>query len=152
MNKTILTILLVVVVGVGGFYGGTVYEKSSLSKQGLLRSANSAGGMRSGQGGTGQGGQGRGIGMGANGGFVTGQIISKDPTSITIKTRDGSSRIVYYSSSTSIGKSTSGSADDLTTGQTVMVGGTTSSDGSMTAQNIQIRPDMPAGSAPGQGQ
>lgn len=146
MNKTILTILIVVVVGAGAFYGGTVYEKSSLTKQGLLRSGNGGNSMRFGQGGSqGQGGQGRGTGAnGANGGFVTGQILSKDATSITIKTRDGSSRIVYYSGSTSIGKSTSGSADDLATGQTVMVSGTTSSDGSMTAQSVQIRPDQSA--------
>jgi hypothetical protein len=144
-NKYIaIGIILLVVVGGGAFYEGKTYEKSNLAKQGLLRSSSSGGPGGDRQGGAGGrafGGGGQG-GNGANpaGSFTTGQIIAKDDKSITIKTRDGGSQIVYFSDSTTIGKAVSGASSDLATGQQVMVNGKSSPDGSLSAQNIQIRP------------
>jgi hypothetical protein len=142
-KNIIITAILVVVVGAGAFFGGTVYEKSSLTKAGLLRGGNNLG-NRQGQGEQGQN-QGRpggaGFNRGAGGGdFATGQIISKDDKSITIKIQDGGSRIVFFSDSTTVGKSTQGTAADLNTGEQVMVNGKSNPDGTVTAQNIQIRP------------
>ena len=88
------------------------------------------------------------MGRGANGGnFAIGQIISQDNTSITIKTQDGSSKIVFFSGSTQIGKLAQGSSSDLSIGEQVMINGQSNADGSIAAQNIQIRPDQtqPAG-------
>src|SRR5690348_14238025 len=73
-------------------------------------------------------------------GSVDGSIVSKDATSITVKSMDGSSKVVLLGGSTTISKSTAGTADDLATGTDVLVTGTTNSDGSVTAQNVQIRP------------
>ena len=138
----IMAIVAIIVVGAGAFYGGMQYEKSKLNSLGLLRSS-----AAQGQGGNRQGGapgQGQGQnrqGRGANGGnFASGQIISKDDKSITVKMQDGSSKIVYFSDSTTIGKSTQGAASDLNTGEQVMANGTSNPDGSIAAQNIQIRP------------
>ena len=150
-KKLIMTIILVVVVGVGAFFGGTVYEKDKLSSQGLLRSANiqgANGGQRRGsgqeQGGGGAGFAGvRGNGGNANGGFVAGDIISKDDRGITIKTSDGGSKIVFFSDITKIAKTTDGSSADLQIGKNATVAGNSNSDGSITANSIQLQPAVP---------
>ncbi len=145
-NKKIITIAIiaVVAVGAGAFYGGTVYEKSSLTKQGLLRSA-SRGQVGQGQGQFARPGgpNGSGSGRNGNGGFAAGQIIAKDDKSVTIKSNDGSSKIVFFSDSTQVGKTAQGSSSDLASGEQVMVNGTANSDGTITAQSIQIRPSQP---------
>jgi hypothetical protein len=149
-----ITIIAVIVIGAGMFYAGMQYGTSKakaaqvVSRGNFGGAAGANGGQRSGGAQGGQAGQRAGGGV-AGGGFVNGSVISKDNTSITVKAQDGSSKIVFFSDSTTIGKTTSGSASDLNTGQQVMINGKANSDGSVTAQNIQIRPDQPA---PGQNQ
>ncbi len=134
-SNTIVIFIVVVVIAAGaGFFGGTIYQKSQRSQFGQL-------GGRS-QGGSGQF-QRR---NGKNGGMaVTGEILSHDDTSITVKMLDGSSKIVILSASTSINKQATGSKNDLTAGQRVAVFGSTNSDGSVTAQSVQINPMMRGG-------
>ena len=147
-NNKVIAAVLAVIIGVGAFFGGTIFEKNKLAKQGLLRSENMAGsgGQRRG---TGQGGApgmsalNRGGGSsGAMGDFAAGDIIAKDDKSITIKDRNGGSKIIFFSDATTVGKSVSGSAGDLVSGQQVMASGKTNADGTLSADNIQIRPDQ----------
>ncbi|MDP2704616.1 MAG: DUF5666 domain-containing protein [bacterium] len=154
MNKLIVIVIAVaVVVGGGAFFGGMKYAESkspasrfsqadfqnlqNLSpeeRQQRLQElgANAGAGFRGGTGGGQRGG----------GGFTTGEIISKDDKSVTVKLQNGGSKIVFLSDSTEITKSTSGSINDLEVGKNISVNGTANSDGSVTAQSIQLRPNL----------
>jgi len=129
MKKTILiAVIVAVVVGGAAFWGGMKYSQMTTA------------GRRTGQGafqGAAGGGL-RGIRTGAN--FVNGDIISKDDKSITVKDRTGGSKIIFLSNSTEVSKFATGTASDLNIGTSVMANGNTNSDGSITAQSIQIRP------------
>lgn len=131
-NHWIITIILVVVIGAGAFFGGMQYQK--------MQRPSFGGGAFTGQGGAGRRG-------GAGGQFgnarpVRGEIISSDSNSITVKMSDGSSKIVLLGSSTSITEATSAGKEALTTGKQVMVFGNQNPDGSVTAQNIQLNPQQ----------
>ena len=129
-NKIIILVVAVLIVSAGSFYGGVLYEKNTgqrsfnfdRNQMGNLPS-NTNGSMRM-------------EGMGAN----SGEIISKDDTSITLKLADGGSKIIFFSETTEISKNTAGNLEDLEVGKNIVVQGTENSDGSITAQSIQIRP------------
>lgn len=78
----------------------------------------------------------------ANGDVPTGEIIAKDDTSITMKLRNGGSKIVFFSDATEVVKSATGIKDDLLVGVTVTAIGTQNQDGSISARSIQIRPAL----------
>lgn len=126
-----------IIAGVS-FYGGTAYAKRNSNP--MMGGGNFPAGMQQGGGRqTGQLGNGAArAGMG--GGFTAGEILSKDETTMTIKLPDGGSKIVLLGQSTQVTKSASGTTTDLVVGTQVTVTGTTNSDGSVTAQSVQIRP------------
>lgn len=144
MKKNIIWIVLIIVVGAGSFYGGMLYGKqtNASSRPGLGQFQNLTNEQR--QQFQQNGGQRRvGQGTGAGGGFATGEILSKDDASVTIKLQNGGSKIIFYSGSTTVGKTTTGTTNDLIVGENVTANGVANSDGSITAQQIQIRPAMP---------
>ncbi|OGH91917.1 MAG: hypothetical protein A2534_00285 [Candidatus Magasanikbacteria bacterium RIFOXYD2_FULL_39_9] len=136
-------VVLLVLVGGGSFYGGMKYSDS---KRVSRFSADMAGGGNFRAGNIMGGGAPRSTGMaGGNArgvGFATGEILSKDDSSLTIKLRDGGSQIIFFSTSTQIMKSSAGSMGDLIVGESITVNGSTNQDGSVTAQSIQLRPDI----------
>jgi len=136
MKKYLVHIVWAVVVIVG-FVGGMYYGKATVSSVGGR--GNFAGLSSSTPGSFG----GR---TGAGGGFVTGQVVSIDANSITIQLPNGNSQVVFYSSSTPVTKPTLASVSDLAAGTAVMIGGTQNSDGSLTAQTIQVRQTGAGGS------
>jgi len=72
------------------------------------------------------------------GGFTSGQIAEITSSSITLQLPNGSSKVVFYSGLTTISEPKVVSSSALTTGITIMVGGTQNSDGSLSAQTIEV--------------
>ncbi|MCL4417531.1 MAG: DUF5666 domain-containing protein [Actinobacteria bacterium] len=124
----VLTIVLLIIVGGGAFFGGMKYQqtkRSSFSQQ--------AGTFQR---------QGRNIMGGNRAGFrpVSGEVISSDDKSITVKLQDGSTKIVLLSDKTQINRAETINKSELKNGEKVAVFGAENSDGSITAQNIQLNP------------
>jgi hypothetical protein len=139
MNKNLIIVgvAAAVIFGAGGFFGGMKYQQSKVP----ARFANFQG-ARNGNGNTDSSNA-------RNSNFrpVNGQIISADDKSITVKMQDGSSKIVLFSDQTQINQATAATKGDLKTGETVAVFGTANSDGSVTAQSIQLNPQEFRGGA-----
>jgi hypothetical protein len=121
----IVWLLIAIVALVGGWYYGKTASASSAGRTGAFASSTRAGFA------------GRAA---AGGGFVAGQVLSLGSQSFTVQLANGNSEVVFYSSSTSVVQPTVVPVSDLVVGANVMIGGTTNSDGSVTAQTIQIRP------------
>jgi len=133
-NKNlIITALLLIIIGAGSFYGGMRYQSSKSPTFNRQFQFNGQGNIRNGSNPT------------ANrAGFrpVNGQIIASDSNSITVKLGDGSTKIILINDKTLINKAETAAKSDLTNGTTVAVFGTVNSDGSVTAENIQINPNF----------
>lgn len=122
MNKNLLITVLVALVAAGaGFAGGIKYtQRQRLALRGQF---------------------GNGQVMGRRvGNFrpVTGEVLSVDDKSLTVKMPDGGSKIVVLSGTTVISKSDTAAVADIKVGDKVGVFGTDNSDGSVTAQSVQL--------------
>jgi hypothetical protein len=143
-NIVVVSILVALVFGGGGFVAGMKYSQSKrgnfMTQQG---DGNRTGARLMTQGGP----------SGATRNTfrpVSGTIASIDETSITVKLQDGSSKVILLSDKTSISKSQEGVKTDLLTGEAVTVFGAENADGSVTAQNVQLGTlGGPMGSASG---
>lgn len=149
MKKTFpIIIAVIVLIGVGSFYGGMKYgqKKTTVPARGNFQNF---------QGQAGANGAGTKTGRANGSGFVAGRIIAQDEKSITVQlgnlgqtSGQGGSKIVFFSNATEVGKFVNGAISDLKVGETVSVTGQTNADGSMTAQSIQIRPVVAIPNAP----
>ena len=134
MKKLLPIAIIVILIAVGAFFGGMKYSQNKTPKglngedfQQRMQQGANVGGLNGGSRGN---------------GFTSGEIISKDDTTITIKLSNGSSIIILYSDTTEISKFVDGADSDLQTGTSITVSGTKNDDGSTTAQSIQIRPEI----------
>ncbi len=134
MNKKTIVggLVAAAVISGGSFYCGTLYAPSKAPSGGQFAQF-------------GRSARGR---FGGQGGAFAGAILSKDASGITIKMQDGNTKIVLVGASAQVMKTVPGSAADLSTGTNVMVTGTPNSDGSVTAQSIQIRPAVTGAQQP----
>jgi len=136
-NKIIAIVIGIVIIGGGAFYGGMKYQQNvnsqAISAQRAQRTANFGAGQGNNQ-----------LMAGGAGGFTGGEIIGKDDKSITVKSNDGSSKIIFFSNTTRIMKSAESSSGDLVAGEQISVNGTANQDGSITAQSIQINKPIPS--------
>lgn len=138
MNKTqVFTACGAAIVAlIIGFFGGMKYQQSK-SPAGWM-----AGNLPNGQ--MSRFGNSNATRRNSQGGFISGEILNKTSSSFTMRLPNNSgSKIVLYSPSTAIYKSATTTADDLETGKSVMVTGKSNDDGSITAENIQIRSVLP---------
>lgn len=136
MKKT-LSIIIVIAVIVGG---GAFFVGYKIGRSGGVSNERINGDMNFAKGNMQSLPSGSGFGVRNGGGMTSGEILSKDDNSITIKLNDGGSKIVFYSEVTEISKTIDGIVADLEVGKTVMVSGTTNQDGSITAKTVQLRP------------
>ncbi len=140
-TKHISIILVgVVLAGACGFYGGTLFAKPRAGAGQGMQAQFGANGARNFRGGQGTGQMGR-----VQQGMASGEILSKDGQSLSLKLRDGGSKIIFLSASTTVSKLAEAKLDDVASGAEVTVAGTPNADGSITAQMIQIRPAGMAG-------
>lgn len=133
-TNMLLTAILVVLVGGGGFWGGIKYQQSK-----RLRPDDIRGQFASRQGGAGnrQGGAGM-----MRGGAVVGDITNLDNNTMTIKMPDGSSKIVVLSESTVYNKTATTDKSEVAVGSKVAIFGIANNDGTVTAQSIQLNPEF----------
>ncbi|OGM29360.1 hypothetical protein A2801_01570 [Candidatus Woesebacteria bacterium RIFCSPHIGHO2_01_FULL_41_10] len=137
-NNLVVIVVVAIVSGGLGFFGGMQYQKAN-----TIMPSGSVGQFQ-----PPTNGQGRpegfpernGTGMTSGGGLgpVTGEILEVDGETITVQTPEGDSKIVIYSGSTNINKTSEGSSSDLEVGEEVMVIGSEDANGTVTAQTISI--------------
>lgn len=136
INTSVSTLIVVALVAAGiGFFGGQQYAKSQVGES--VSGQNNRGNFSGAPGRAMNGGNGAGR-LGSRGGAVAGEVLSKDDKSITVKSNDGGSKIIFYSTSTQFMKTEPGAVSDIEIGKSVFVNGPANSDGTMTAQSIQL--------------
>ena len=126
MKNNVFSFILIAVISLGvGFYAGSFYQKNQQQSRFSQFGTRNFSAQN----------QGRRFGMGIR--PISGQIIKKENDSITVKTQNGT-RIVFFTDKTNIVKTTKTKIEDLKENETVFIVGQENSDGSITAQNIQI--------------
>jgi len=137
MKQNTIILMVVLLFIVGGISFGTGYKVAGAKNQ-ISNFARNGVGQRTGN----QVGQ-QGNMMRAVNRQTIGDVISLDANTMTVKMPDGSSRIVLLSSTMTVNKSVEALKTDLKVGSKVAVQGTTNTDGSVTAQSIELDPRMP---------
>ena len=137
MKKTLPTVIIIIFVGVGAFFAGTKFSQNSSSltvenRQRMIPGANFDSGQMPGADRLNR----------ASANMVNGEIINKDEESITLKLTDGGSKIIFFSDSTNFTRLAESSITDFNAGEQVNIVGTENDDGSVTAQSIQMRPEI----------
>ena len=122
---TVIWVIVAVVTFVAGWWIGHSTAPAAAGRAGAFSSSTRA--AFAGRSGT------------ASGGLATGQVLSIDSTSITLQLANGNSENVFYSSSTPVIVPQPASISSIKPGTNVIITGTANSDGSLTAQSIQVR-------------
>jgi hypothetical protein len=146
MKKNIIIgVAVVALIGAGCFYGGLTYGKggkpgvNNFGKGDFANLTESERAERFAQMGNGVNPIGQRTNRIGGADMIGGEIISIDDVSITVKLPDNGSKIIYISASTKVSKMIEGNLEDLASGTSIMINGTTDSDGNITAETIQIR-------------
>lgn len=135
-NTAILAVVIAVLFAVGGFFAGTHVQKLRTGRT-LIMGGNFQRGQEIGQR---FDGQARGGNQASMVGYkpTSGEVISVDASSVTVKLVDGSTKVILLSDNTQVNKTDEATREDIKTGETITVFGTINTDGSVVAQNIQL--------------
>lgn len=133
-----IIIIALIVVGASAFYAGNKYGAVQKNNRSMI--SGNKGGIFLGNG------ERRGAGAPDKGSLVRGQVISKNTSTITIKLDNGGSKVVLYSTSTLVRQTVQTTVDQIQPGENVTVTGAANSDGSVTANSIQMVPANQASS------
>ncbi|MBU1104810.1 hypothetical protein KJ664_02830 [Patescibacteria group bacterium] len=131
---------LIVIALVGGFFGGTLYQKKQSSNRGQFNN------LQRGQ--IPGGSQNAGVRQGNVAGFsgagmarpISGEVVALDDKSMTVKLIGGSTKIVILSDTTKYTKSQDVAKTDLTVGGTVAVIVAPSQDQAVVAETVELNP------------
>ncbi|OGG08187.1 hypothetical protein A3D05_05625 [Candidatus Gottesmanbacteria bacterium RIFCSPHIGHO2_02_FULL_40_24] len=128
--KPVYVIIIAIIALSAGFFGGMKYNQSKVTanRMNIFRQFDQE---INGQ---------NNIRRQVNNRPVAGEIINIDGNSFTVKMSDEQSKIVLLKDTTQINQATKVSITDLKQGSQVVVFGSENSDGSVTAQNIQLNP------------
>ena len=136
MNKKTMIVFAgtVLIVGALSFWGGTKYAPGALSGKDDFQNArgNFAGNTTFKNGGGQQTLSNNQVRP------LTGEIISNDEGSLTLKLGDGGSKTVFLPESTKITKSVEGGIVDLTEGINIVVSGKEDASGNYSASSVQV--------------
>jgi hypothetical protein len=124
MQKNIVPIIIIAILFSGiGFFSGTTYQKSKMPLRGNQLQNNN-------------------IQKRPGNGQIMGEITSVSDGSVTVKTTDGSSKLILLSDKTNINQATTAAITDLVIGQKVVIFGNTNTDNSISAQSIQLNTSL----------
>jgi len=127
-KQWVTLVVVAIVFAGGGFFGGMKYQASKTPAVMARTGASGPGAFA-----------GRRAG-GANGAsFISGQVLSVSGSTITVKSTNGGSQVAVLAPSTQYRKAVDGASSDVVVGSQVTITGSTNSDGSLTAQSVQIR-------------
>ncbi len=152
-NPMLAGSIVAIICAVLGFFGGMKYQQTKIPMFGRSGQNNMSGGIQNTadnkQTGTVKNTK-NGTGMGF-GGMQIGTVSSIDDTSMTVKLQDGSSKIVILSGTTNYKTTIAAAKSDIKIGDTIAVSGSTNTDGSVSAQSVQLNPEMMGGPQNGNG-
>ncbi|MDD4135762.1 MAG: DUF5666 domain-containing protein [Candidatus Shapirobacteria bacterium] len=140
-KSTIIVSLIALIIG---FFGGFIYQKSKMPsfpggnmKNGQFQMAGGSDSNRSGnRPSSGNTGNQQGQRLFAK--ETIGEVTSVDDSSITVKTPDGSSKIVMISDSTTVNQATKVDKTNLKVGSQVSISGNQNTDGTVTGKIINL--------------
>jgi hypothetical protein len=129
--------LAAVIIAAAGFVAGVEVQKGSATASTGAGSATGAGARQAGFAGGAPGAAGRpSAGSSASGSFTTGQVKSKDGSTLYVTDADGNMVKVKTTSNSKVSRNASASAGAIHPGDTVVIQGTTAADGTVKATSV----------------
>lgn len=120
MKREILFLIILILVATAAFYGGMKYQQNKTPQRTFFQREGQTTQMRE--------------------RMLSGEVISKDEKSLTLKLPDGSTRIVFLSEKTEFLKMTEGNLSDIEVGKQIMIIGNQTTEGAFVAEQIQLSP------------